>query len=238
MANKLRLSGILFALVFFTGYLLNVFFISERGEPLLSVLASPTQSALLLSTLLFALSALVEPLRYLQPALFIFSCPIAIITEPEGLYGLGFYIMGVLLLERAGFFLRNRAPRLLVVLLYLLTVEVVAVVVSKRPLQDAVSPTFFIVAFGVFLWFLYKDRITVILKEPKQSLSLAEKGLSQAEKSFVMATLGGKSQKEIAADFELKESTIRNTLVRAYKKLGIEDRVGLAILGERYDITE
>ena len=238
MANKLRASGILFAIIFFAGFLMNVVFKLQRGSPLIELFVTPTQLSLLASTALFLLSAFFEPLRYLQPALFILSSPFPIIQEPEGLYGLGFFIMGVLLLERAGFFLRNRAPRLLVVLLYLLTVEVVAVVVSRRPLQDAVSPTFFIVAFGVFLWFLYKDRITVILKEPRQPLSLTERGLSQAEKSFVMATLGGKSQKELAVDFELKESTIRNTLVRAYKKLDIEDRVGLAILGERYDITE
>lgn len=238
MANKLRTSGIIFAAIFFAGFLLNIVFKLQRGCSFVELFATPTQLSLLASVGVFLLSAFIEPLRYMQPALFLVTCPIPIVQEPEGLYGLGFFIMGVLLLERAGFFLRNRAPRLLAVLLYLLTVEIVAVVVSKRPLQYAVSPTFFIVAFGVFLWFLYKDRITVILREPRQPLSLNERGLSQAEKSFVMATLGGKSQKEIASDFELKESTIRNTLVRAYKKLGIEDRVGLAILGERYDIVE
>jgi len=237
MPKKLRASGILFASLFLLGFLVNFIFVGMR-EGIVRAFLHPYQISLVVVSSLFLLSAFFERLRWIQPLIFVCLSPISIISEAQGIYGLGFFIMGVLLLERAGFFLRNRAPRLFGVLLYLLAVEIVAVVASKQPLQDAISPTFFIVAFGVFLWFLYKDRITVILKEPKQSLSLAEKGLSQAEKSFVMATLGGKSQKEIAADFELKESTIRNTLVRAYKKLGIEDRVGLAILGERYDITE
>lgn len=207
-------------------------------EGIVRAFLHPYQISLVIVSSLFLLSAFFERLRWIQPLIFICLSPVSIITEAQGIYGLGFFIMGVLLLERAGFFLRHRAPRLLAVMLYLLAVEIAAVLVSKRPLADAVSPTFFIVAFGVFLWFLYKDRITVILKEPRPPLSLTERGLSQAERTFVMATLSGKSQKEIAKDFELKESTIRNTLVHAYRKLGIEDRVGLAIMGERYEISE
>ena len=145
--------------------------------------------------------------------------------------------MAILLLERFGFFLRHRIPKLIIAFLYLLIVEIVGVLSSGLPIIEASAPTFFIVAFGVFMWFLYKDRLVVILKEPKPMLSLAENGLSTAERAFIGQTLAGKSQKEISIDFELSESTVRNTLARAYKKLDVEDRVGLAVLGERFEIN-
>ena len=72
--------------------------------------------------------------------------------------------------------------------------------------------------------------------QTRKTSLLSEKGLSTAERAFIGQTLSGKSQKEISIDFELSESTVRNTLARAYKKLDIEDRVGLAVLGERFEI--
>ena len=77
------------------------------------------------------------------------------------------------MLERTGFYAKHRLPKLLLSLIYLLAIEIVGVVRSGKSPIEASAPTFFIVAFGVFLWFLYKDRLVVILKEPKPKLSLA-----------------------------------------------------------------
>jgi DNA-binding CsgD family transcriptional regulator len=188
--------------------------------------------------LLFALSALFDPLRWIQPALFLVMSPLAIVPTPKEIYGLGFFIMGVLLLERAGFFLRRRPIKVTILIIYLFATEIVAVYVTKRPLQDGVSPAFFIIAFGIFLWFLYKDRLVVFLKEPKPRLSLSEKGLTPAEQTYLQGTVKGKQPKEIAVDFEVTESTVRNTLSHVYRKLEVEDRAGLAVIMERYEIVE
>jgi len=236
MPNKLKRSGILFAAIFACGYILNLAVYISRRSPLVEVVLSRNQLLLLASIALFLISAFVEKLRWIQPAVFIALCPFSIIDDPRGLYGLGFFIIGALLLERADFFKARRVIKGIALLGYLLTIEGIAVVYSKSSITVALSAFFFIVAFGVLLWFLYKDRLVVFLKEPKPSLSLTDKGLSTAERSFVLETLAGKSQKEIAIDFELSESTIRNTLARAYKKLNVEDRVGLAIMGERFEI--
>ena len=223
MENKLRSSGFLFAGFFAIGYLLNVVFITIRGEGILTILFEPIQLMVLASAVCFLASALVAQLRWLQPAVFLISSPFAIVPEPMTIFGLGYFVIGVLLIERAGFFQKARARKITILALFLLAQELVAVFFTKRPLFDAVGPTFFVLAFGVFLWFLYKDRLVVFLKEPKPELSLTKKGLAPSECSYIMALIQGKSPKEIALEFQVSDSTVRNTLVRAYKKLEVED---------------
>jgi len=197
---------------------------------------SQNQILLLAAIILFMLSAFVDRLRWIQPALFLILTPFSIIGDARSLYGLGFFIMSVLLFERANFFARYRFTKIIGLISYLLGIETVAVIFAGEQFANAVGGSFFILSFGVFLWFLYKDRLIVFLKEPKPRLSLVERGLSLGEQSFVMLTIAGKSQKELAFDFELSESTVRNTLARAYKKLGVDDRIGLAVMGERFQI--
>lgn len=238
MSHKLRSTGIIFASAFLVGYIINFYFAFTRGDGLFMSFFQFYQLLLIAAVALFTLSAFIDPLRWVQPALFLILSPVAIVPNPRDIYGLGFFIMGVFLLERAGFFLRHRSPKALTLVCYLLVMEILSVTVSKRPLADAVSPTFFIAALLFFLWFLYKDRLVVFLKEPKQKISLVEKGLSPAECSYIMEVVRGKQQKEIAIDFELSESTVRNTLARAYKKLDVEDKAGLAVLAERFEIID
>ena len=75
------------------------------------------------------------------------------------------------------------------------------------------------------------------LQKGKALLSLGAKGLSEAEQLHILATIGGKSVKETAFEFGVTESTVRNTLARAYKKLGISGKAGLAALAEKYDVV-
>lgn len=238
MPNKLRATGFLFSAVFLLGYLVNVFSSTVRDLPLTRVFLSQNQIILLISIMLFMLSALFDRLRWIQPAVFLVTTPFAIVSNSLTIYGLGFFIMSVLLLERANFFSRYRLAKIIGLVVYLLGIEAVSVIFAGEAFNSAISASFFILAFGVFLWFLYKDRLVVFLKEPKPRISLAERGLSLGEQSFVKLTIAGKSQKELAFDFELSESTIRNTLSRAYKKLGVDDRIGLAVLSERFQLED
>jgi len=238
MPNKLRASGYLFTAVFTCGYLVNALFLLMNHAPLGTILFSTNQRISLLAIMLFLLSALFERLSWLQPALFLFMTPFSIMSDSRTIYGLGFYIMSILLLERAGFFNKYRRLKTISLIGYLLVIQAVSVIFAGEQLNNAMAGSFFTLAFGVLLWFLYRDRFVVFLKEPKPRLSLSERGLSQGERSFVMLAIAGKSQKELAFDFEMSESTIRNTLSRAYKKLGVEDRTGLAVMAERFEIVE
>lgn len=237
MENRLRASGFLFAIVFAAGYVLSFVIVLTRGDGLFAAFFHPSQILSLVSVALFLLSALFPPLRWLQPAIFLLTSPVAIVPDSHNIYGLGYFIMGVVLLERAGFFLKHRPAKVVILLAYLLAIEVVAVFISKENIGRAISPTFFIAAFGLFLWFLYKDRLVVILKEPKPRIALSEKGLSPAERTYVFAMIEGKSVKEIAFEYEVAESTVRNTITRACKKLEVEDTTGLAVLAATHEVV-
>ena len=227
MENKLRSSGLIFAGIFLIGYLINIPYALSLGRSLVEAFFVSTQPILLVCIGLFLASAFIAKLRWLQPAIFLGSAPIAIIPDPWSIFGLGFFVIGVLLLERAGLFKKRRGLTVVSLSLFLLAMEVAAVFFTRRSLFHAIAPTFFILSFGLFLWFLYKDKLVIIIKEPKARISLAERGLSPAERSYVLALLEGKSPKEIAGDFEVTDSTVRNTLVRAYKKLEVEDSASL-----------
>jgi DNA-binding CsgD family transcriptional regulator len=237
MENKLRSSGFIFSGIFMVGFLVNFVGITIRGEGVVRALIHPYQLLLVAFSLIFIASALVAGLRWLQPAVFLAAAPLSIVPEPKSIFGLSFYIMGVLLLERAGIFQKRRGQTVVLLALYLTAMEVVGVFYRKRPIFEAIAPTFFILSFGLFLWFLYKDKLVIIIKEPKGRVSLAERGLSPAERSYVLALIEGKSPKEIAGDFEVTDSTVRNTLVRAYKKLEVEDVATLMVLAATYEIV-
>jgi len=237
MENKLRLSGFLFAAIFLLGYLINITFILIRGDGLIRAFFEPMQLLQIVSIFLFLSSSYFAPLRWIQPVVFLATSPISIVPDPQNIYGLGYFIIGVVLLERAGFFLKHRAIKLLVAAMYLLAQEIVAVFYTKRPIADAVSPTFYILAFALFLWFLYKDRLVIYLAEPKPRISLSEKGLSHAERTYVQAVIEGKSTKEICVDYDVAESTVRNTVSRACKKLEVEDSGALAVLAATHEVV-
>ncbi|MDP3179785.1 MAG: LuxR C-terminal-related transcriptional regulator, partial [Spirochaetaceae bacterium] len=97
---------------------------------------------------------------------------------------------------------------------------------------------FFITVFLAFLYLAFNERVVVYLKETKPRLSLTDKGLSQAERTYIRALTVGQSLKEIAAAANISESTVRNTLSRAYKKLEVEDKTELAKMMERHELVD
>jgi DNA-binding CsgD family transcriptional regulator len=69
-------------------------------------------------------------------------------------------------------------------------------------------------------------------------LSLSANGLSRIEATYVRSILQGRSVKETAHEAGVSESTVRNTLARVYKKLGVNNMVGLMALAGRVEIGE
>jgi DNA-binding CsgD family transcriptional regulator len=65
-------------------------------------------------------------------------------------------------------------------------------------------------------------------------LSLSGQGLSRVEAAYVRSILQGHSVKETAHEAGVSDSTVRNTLARVYRKLG----VGLMALAGRMEIVE
>ena len=143
----------------------------------------------------------------------------------------------MLLLFRFGFFETHRILKLSIALGFFFVAEIIAAMIKKEELLTFLAPVFIITVLIITLYLAYEEKLMVYLKEPKETLSLKGKGLTDAEQKYVLAMVGGKSPKEIAFFYEVSESTVRNTLARAYKKLGVGDRSELAALAARVELV-
>lgn len=156
--------------------------------------------------------------------------------NPESFYGLGFYVLGMAMLFRLGFFEEKRILKLIGCLLYLIASEAFCIFSSKSKPSDMISVVFFLVVFLVFFYLIFQDKLMVFLSEPKQKLSLADKGLSDTESDYILEVVKGKSVKDTAFEAGVSESTVRNLLARGYAKLGVTNRAGLSALAEKFKI--
>jgi DNA-binding NarL/FixJ family response regulator len=109
---------------------------------------------------------------------------------------------------------------------------------DRQTLPYAVVTLVFLMIYLSVLYLMFEERLAVYLKAPKPRISLKEKELSGTERLYIKNITIGKTSKDIAFDYEVSESTVRNTLARAYKKLGIEDKSELAALAERYELVD
>lgn len=230
--HPLKRTGIFFSISFLIGNGLNIFAFSMMGQgsSFLQAVTHPTVVSLYVFTALLILSTVKKRFSFIQPLLFLGIAPFPLIQTPLSVYGLGIFISGVILLYKGGYLERRRAVKLALLIVYLYAILFFAAL-GKSPYSTyALGPLFFTTAFLAFLYLVFKEQVVVYLKEKKPILSLAEKGLSEAEAAYVRAAAKGLSPKEMAAEFGVTESTIRNTMSRAYKKLGVADKAGLAAL--------
>ncbi len=73
--------------------------------------------------------------------------------------------------------------------------------------------------------------------EERPRISLSDLGLAPAERQYVLSILAGESIKAIASEAGVSDSTVRNSLARAYRKLGVSDMIGLVALAGRNEIV-
>jgi DNA-binding CsgD family transcriptional regulator len=232
-------TGLFFAAIFLVGALVSAWMgVYLRGKPVLEAALHPNVLICLLVCALMVLSARFAKLAFLQPVVWFLCSLISMQSGQIEIRGVGFFVVGVLLLFRFGFYEKRRGPKIAVTLGLFYAADIAVAVLAKRPPLENLGGIFVITMLLLTLYLAYHEKLMVYLKEPKPQLSLTEKGLSDAEKTYVLAVNKGLSPKEVAFEYEVSESTIRNTLARAYKKLEVTDRSGLAALAERYDIHE
>ena len=83
----------------------------------------------------------------------------------------------------------------------------------------------------------YKEDLPLTGNE-RPHVSLSSQGLTRVEAGYVVSILQGHSVKETAHKAGVTESTVRNTLARVYKKLGVTSMVGLMSLAGRVELGE
>ena len=62
--------------------------------------------------------------------------------------------------------------------------------------------------------------------------------LTVTEQRLVNAVMRGATNKEIAGSMGLSEQTVKNRLSRVYRKVGVRNRVELALYGSRHPQRE
>jgi DNA-binding CsgD family transcriptional regulator len=236
--RQLRLTGISTGSVFAAGGLLTFILGLLAGRTIITSFVSLSVIGCLLIAILFFVSARWPRLFWLQPVIFLAITPIPLLQNPQAFYGLGFFVCGAALCYRLGFFEKHRILRLSYFLVYLLAIDIVSFIIEEKSLADICSAIFFILAFLMFFYLMFQDKLMVFLSEPKEKLSLGAKDLSDTEIDYIMAVISGKSVKETAFDSGVSESTVRNMLARGYTKLGVSNRAELFTLAEKYDIVK
>lgn len=235
--RQLKHTAIFTGSVFVAGGLLTFITGITSNHTLLTCLLHPSVLTCILTSLLFFSSIRWSKLFWLQPFIFFILAAIALIQSYTSFYGLGFYVFGIALLFRLGFFESKRIFKFLICISYLLGIEVFSAIHSEGKYYKIIEAVFFIVAFLVFFYLMFSDKLMVFLNEPKTKLSLEAKGLTDTESGYILSIISGKSVKEAAFEAGVSESTVRNTIARGYKKLGLVNKSGLMALSEKYDIT-
>jgi DNA-binding CsgD family transcriptional regulator len=240
MESNLKRTGIFWGIIFSFGTAISVItgIFGENKLSFAQIISNSTFISVAAVTVLFFVSAYIRRLAFIQPLIFLVITPIGLIGSHLSFYGLSFFVIAIVLLFRLGFFERRRVLKLVLCLVWLFGWEVFAAIQSGTELVYAFSPIFVIAVFLVFMYFAFQERLVVYLKEPKPSLSLADKGLSPAEKIYIKEITTNRSAKEICVDYEVSESTVRNSLARAFKKIGVPGQSEFMSLAATHEIVD
>jgi DNA-binding CsgD family transcriptional regulator len=234
-----RKTGLLFACLLATYIFLAFSYLifNKVHSPFLSPL--PISIAILLPcTALFIFSALYEKLAWIQPIILLILSPMAMTQSNVSMYSLGFFIAAEILLFRLGFFETKKVNKFVITVTYFYLCEILIGLTMKADITAILYPLLFITVFLFFLMVVYGDSWIVYLKEPKPSISLSSLSLTKMELVYLRALLEGASIKAIAIDRRVKESTVRNTLVRVYRKFGVPDKASLLTKCESYELID
>jgi DNA-binding CsgD family transcriptional regulator len=239
MSKGYHRTGYFFALIFLLGALISgIDAAINQHKSWMAAFTHPLVLICVFTALLMVLSANIGKLAWLQPLMWLGSYVLSVCTESLGYASLGFFIIAVLLLFRFGFYEKQRTLKMTVSLGLFYSTEILsAIFIKKRSAFSNLASIFIFTCLLVTLYLAFQEKLLVYLREPKNKLSLAEKGLSEMERLYVLKLVKGKSPKEIAFLHEVSESTVRNTLAHAYRKLDVNDRASLAALAERVELV-
>lgn len=159
--------------------------------------------------------------------------PPALAWSGESIYGFGFFAAGVILLEIREKLAGRRAWKVGGLAVYLLAVPAILWGLTSATF---ILPLFTIVMLGALRLAARDIKQVKIVTKPR--LSLSEQGLSTAEAAYVRSAVAGVSYKEIASNAGISESTVRNTLARAYRKLGVTDKAALVALVDAHELMD
>jgi len=232
-------TGLFFAflcvLYLFSHLLIQLFGLQIPGE---TPSFAPMLSAVAVIAVLFVLSALRPTLNWIQPVLLLLMTPLPMIYAQIPVFSLGVFIAAEILLYRLGLFARWKLPKFALSILYFFLCQAIGGINAGKSLFNILVYILFLCLFLFFLFIVYGEQWIIYLKAPKPLLFLSDLRLTKKETAYLKALLNDKSVKEIAIENRVKESTVRNTLARVYRKFDVPDKSGLKAKCARYSLKE
>ncbi|MCX8013629.1 MAG: LuxR C-terminal-related transcriptional regulator [Rectinema sp.] len=232
-AGFLFFSVISLFLLFYTVY--RFFF---EGKPDFYYYPVERRISLLFFAIAILVTAVKQPLVWIQPILFLITLPFIMMGNPDSFYSLGSFIIAVIELQMLGFFQTHAAKKTVMVFLYY-AISMVLIGVSKgRFFLSIITPIMILSVLLLFILMVLAERWKVVVIHPRQRISLADLNLSEKEKAYLKDFMKGLTFKEIAFQHHVSESTIRNTFAHIYDKFHVSDKAGLLSILSDFDIID
>jgi len=185
---------------------------------------------------LFFLGMRFHRLRLAEPYLFLLLAAIPFFQSPEAVFGFGLFAVGAIMLYVDGHMRRRPLTKMALLVAYLFSLVSVAGVVTHWNLEQVLKMLLFMAGFFLYLFLTFLEKIIVFVKAEKPLVALTEKGLTEKETEHLLSLLAGQTIKEIAWGHGVKDSTVRNSLSRAYHKLGFTDKTQVLQWAENHTV--
>ncbi|TXT50669.1 MAG: hypothetical protein FD137_247 [Spirochaetes bacterium] len=192
---------------------------------------------LFFATAAFLFSSLYPRLNGVQPIVLLVLTPLAMTDPSISFLSLGFFICAEILLHRLGYFETQRKFKIIINVSYYYLCQILIGVTSGLHYALIIVSLLFSTIFLIFLILAFGNTWVIYLKDPKPRLSLSTLNLTKMEVVYLRSLLDGKTIKSIAIESGVKESTVRNTLSRVYKKFDVIDKAGLIAKCGQFKLT-
>lgn len=202
----------------------------------LSAVVQPTVLYVLLSALFILLVSFIDhPLpRFIQIIVLAGNCAIAILDSFDSIYGLGLFLLAVMIAYKYEFL--QKRPFIKLGLCLLLLFSLIVFSVKRANVADellyGLDAILFVIMFLAVSFIIFRNELLLALKAQEKRLTspldLEILGISAAEKRVLSILVRKKaSDKQIAAELYISVGTVKNHIHEIKKKLGVTTRYAL-----------
>lgn len=183
-------------------------------------------------------TSLERRITWLQPLFLLIYLPFAMLNNPDSLYSMGAFIIAIIELQLLGFFRTHTIKKMLLVFVYYAISIMLIGVSHRRFFLSILVPVLILSVLMAFILMVLSEKWQIVVIRPRQKFRLEDKGLTKREQAYLKDLLKGLTFKEIAFQYHVSESTVRNTFAHIYDKFGVEDKAALLSMLSEFDIID
>ena len=190
-----------------------------------------------LVAMLLSISAFIRSLYWLQPIILFALIPAPmVLADTANILSFYFFVCGTSLSNLLYSHGKHEKRKIAIWVSYYCLCQVVVGIYQRVPPVNMIITVGASAGITLFLYNLFSETRQAVPHKPE--LSLSKLGLSKTESEYLLALIQGASIKEIAVDSGVKESTVRNTLARVYRKFDVHDKAMLLAKCEKYTLVD